>query len=129
MVQLAVLVGRFTRIYLQEKQMEPVENKKGAKNLALYSNSILCCFGTMGYLGATPRVVLLRPFYLYFQIENIQLDRLHYSTFSARFFLAHSQTVLQNVLPDRFNDTECKIFALRCKSENYGVHLFQKFLI
>jgi len=112
MVQLAMLVGCITRIYLQEKQMEPVENKKNAKNLALYSTRILCCFGTMGYLGATPRIVLLRSFCFYFQIKNIQLDRLHYCTFGARFFLTYLQTVLQNILPDRLNGAECKIFAV-----------------
>jgi len=112
MVQLAVLVRCITRVYLQEKQMEPVENKQNAKNLALYSTRILCCFGTVGYLGAAPRIVLLRSFCFYFQIKNIQLDRLHYGTFSAYFFSAYLQTILQNLLPDRLNGAGYEVFAV-----------------
>jgi len=83
--------------------MEPIENLRSAKNLTLHSNRSLCGFSCVGSHHPTPCAMQLRSFYLHLQVKNIQLGWLYHRAVAARFFSAHSSTVLQDIVPDRVN--------------------------
>jgi hypothetical protein len=119
MVRLALLVRRISRIYLQKKQMELSENQKSTKNIVLYSNRRIGNFSCMGYIYKPPCALFLRPVYLRGQTKNIQLDRLHYSAAAIDLFIAHLQTVLQNIVPHWMDDVCDEILALCRKIKNH----------